>query len=243
MSEGIFGAMSELGKTYINWSGGKDATFSLHRCLQEGQRIERLLTTVHADTQRISMHAVHNQLLKKQASVLGIDLMEISIPENCSMERYGELMHMALKKLKNEGFSKAVFGDIFLEDLRQYRENQMKSTGIKPVFPIWKIPTHQLLKNFIDDGFKAIVVCVDAQKLPVSFAGRILDKEFIKDLPKNVDPCGENGEFHTFVFDGPIFRNPIQFKKGEIQTHSYSASDTSGKKWNHEFYYQDLIPV
>jgi uncharacterized protein (TIGR00290 family) len=217
--------------TIFNWSGGKDSAFCLHKILQEDQHeVMCLLTSVSQQYQRISMHGVRVELLEAQAERLGIPLVKLLIPENPSMEVYEEVLTAELKELVAQGATHSMFGDIFLEDLRKYREDQLAKLGLQGVFPLWKIPTDKLIREFIDAGFKTIVTCVNEKFLDKSFAGRIIDHDFLKDLPENVDPCGENGEFHTFVFDGPLFPTPIGIERGEVVYRKYEApkqADTS----------------
>lgn len=241
-------------KALFNWSSGKDSALSLYKILQNPDfKIEYLLTSVNQQFQRISMHGVRVELLQAQAKSIGIPLKIMEIPEMPTMEVYEDVMTKTLTELKNEGISYSVFGDIFLEDLRQYRENQLTKLDFKGIFPIWKIPSHDLIQEFISLGFKTIVVCVNEKYLDKSFVGRIIDQDFINDLPDNVDVCGENGEFHTFAFDGPIFSEPINFEIGEIvhrkyeapknQNSSNTACDTNDKTaFDYGFWYCDLIP-
>lgn len=253
-------------KTIFNWSGGKDSAFCLHKVLQTGEYdVMCLLTSMSAQHQRISMHGVRAELLEAQAERLHIPLVKLEIPEAATMEAYESVMTKHLSELTAAGATHSMFGDIFLEDLRAYREQQLAKIGLTGVFPLWKIPTDQLIRDFIDAGFKTIVTCVNEKFLDKSFAGRIIDHEFLRDLPANVDPCGENGEFHTFVFDGPLFSEPIAFAKGETVYRKYSppkeenASDcfqkdeTSSDCFRKEedrddpyafgFWYCDLLPV
>lgn len=211
-------------KALFNWSGGKDSALCLYKMLQsDDYDIHCLLTSVNAQYQRISMHGVRVDLLEAQATALGIPLLKMELPEMPSMAIYEQQMNDTLQDLKKQGVQASIFGDIFLEDLRQYRENKLASVGLKGVFPLWNIPTHKLIREFLDLGFKTITTCVNAQYLNDSFVGRIIDEDFLKDLPSNVDPCGENGEFHTFVFDGPLFQAPILFERGEVVYRTYNA--------------------
>ncbi|KIC64514.1 Dph6-related ATP pyrophosphatase [Chryseobacterium taiwanense] len=231
-------------KAIFNWSSGKDSALALYKTLQEDQfEITSLLTSINQEFQRISMHGVHVSLLEKQAESLGFPLIKMEIPKEPSMEEYREIMNKTVSKIKSQGVTHSIFGDIFLEDLRKYREDQLQSIGMKGVFPLWKIDTTNLIHEFLDLGFKTIVTCVNETYLDKSFAGRIIDKDFIKDLPTNVDPCGENGEFHTFTFDGPIFKNPIQFEIGEIVKKTYPKPKTDDNEENGEyvFWFCDLI--
>jgi len=212
-------------KAIFNWSGGKDSAFCLNKVLQDQRyEITCLLTTISQPYQRISMHGVRVDLLDIQAKRIGLPLLKIQIPEMPAMEVYDITMKAALIDLKGKGVTASVFGDIFLEDLRKYREDKLAELNLTGVFPLWKIPTDKILREFIDSGFKAITTCVNDKYLDKSFVGRIIDDDFLHDLPDNVDPCGENGEYHSFVFDAPFFSNPIQFKKGEIVYRKYEAS-------------------
>jgi uncharacterized protein (TIGR00290 family) len=212
-------------KAIFNWSGGKDSALCLYKILQARQYdVICLLTCISEQYQRISMHGVRIDLLRAQAESIGLPLMKIQIPEMATMEMYDNIMRAALTELKSKGAEASVFGDIFLEDVRRHRENKLSEMNLKAVFPLWQVPTDRLIREFIGSGFKTIVTCVSEKYLDKSFAGRILDDDFLKDLPGNVDPCGENGEFHTYVFDGPIFKGPIPFDKGEIVYRKYTPA-------------------
>jgi uncharacterized protein (TIGR00290 family) len=221
------------GKTYINWSGGKDSSLALYYILQQKKyTVEKLLTSVNAVHNRISMHGVRRELLQAQAASIGIPLTTIELPEQPGMVEYEALLDVKMKELKQEGFTHTIFGDIFLEDLRKYREDKLRAVAISALFPLWKIDTLQLIHQFIELGFKTMVVCVNEKYLDKSFCGRIIDEQFIKDLPANVDPCGENGEFHTFAFDGPIFKTPVAFTKGDIVYKEYKAPANANDNCN-----------
>lgn len=239
-------------KVIFNWSGGKDSALCLYKILQTQQYdIICLLTSINEQYQRISMHGVRVDLLDTQAESIGLPLLKIQIPEMSTNEVYEKVMTTTLTDLKNKGVTASVFGDIFLEDLRKYRENKLLELNLKGVFPLWKIPTDKLIREFVDLGFKTIITCVNEKYLDKSFAGRIIDNDFLKDLPDNVDPCGENGEFHTFVFDGPIFKNPIPFDKGEIVYRKYTPNkqkdncnndkDNVDSHYDNGFWYCDLL--
>lgn len=242
-------------KVIFNWSSGKDSALCLYKMMQLQQyEVICLLTTISEQFQRISMHGVRVELLEAQAKSIGIPLVKIQIPESPTMENYENAMSNTLLNLKSKGATSSVFGDIFLEDLRKYREEKLEEIGLKALFPLWKIPTKDLIQEFIDLGFKTIITCVNEKFLDKSFAGRIIDENFLKDLPDNVDPCGENGEFHTFVFDGPIFKGPIPFKKGEIVYKTYeipkdqsdedkcfSNEDDQNQSDKYGYWYCDLI--
>ncbi|WP_347053392.1 diphthine--ammonia ligase [Flavobacterium olei] len=245
--------MPELRKAIFNWSSGKDSALALYKILQNTDyEIECLLTSVNKEYQRISMHGIRVDLLQEQAKNIGIPLKVLEVPEMPTMEIYEKVMTETLLEIKQHGITHSIFGDIFLEDLRVYRENQLEKIGLKGVFPLWKIPTKNLIQEFISLGFKTIVVCVNEKYLDKSFVGRIIDQDFINDLPKNVDVCGENGEFHTFTFDGPIFSNPVDFEIGEIVYRKYekpakqettnTACDTNDDTaFDFGFWYCDLI--
>lgn len=198
------------------------------------------------------MHGVRAELLEQQAESIGLPLHKMEIPEMPSMEMYENVMQETLAKFKKEGVTLSIFGDIFLEDLRKYREEKLAGMQLEGVFPLWKIPTKQLITEFLELGFKTIVTCVNERNLDKSLAGRIIDAQFIADLPDNVDVCGENGEFHTFTFDGPLFSKPIAFEVGEIvyrkyekpkQETSNTACDTNTTDaFDYGFWYCDLIP-
>jgi len=198
------------------WSGGKDSAMALHALqLAQNHRITTLLTTVTEEYDRISMHGVRRVLLERQAESLGLPLHAVLIPPHCIHATYEAQMKEALTEHLARGVRRVAFGDIFLEELRVYRERNLAQLGMEALFPIWKRDTRELARDFLQLGFRAIAVCVDPRVLDMSFAGRVLDQSFFADLPPGVDPCGENGEFHTFVFDGPVFRTPIRFLTGE----------------------------
>jgi len=236
-------------KAIFNWSGGKDSALSLYHCLNDKDiRIKYLLTTLSGQYKRISMHGVRKELLQLQAKNIGIELKEIYLPELASLEIYDEIMKKAFDRFKEEGIGYSIFGDIFLEDLRKYREDRLTAIPMKGLFPLWKRPSTEIIKEFIGLGFKTVIVCVDNKYLDKSFAGRVIDEDFLNDLPKNVDPCGENGEFHTFVFDGPIFKNKIDYELGEVVHREYKIEseniddpDNDKKKHDTLFWYRDIL--
>lgn len=199
------------------WSGGKDSAMALHELIKNGDyRITALLTTVTKDYGRVSMHGVRVELLEKQTESLGFPLEKVYISKGSSDEEYRARMGETLKRYKERGVSHVAFGDVFLEDLKRYREENLAGIGMKALFPLWKRDTAKLADDFIDIGFKAIVTCVDTKVLSGEFAGRLFDKKFLSELPSGVDRCGENGEFHSFVYDGPIFSKEVPHKKGEV---------------------------
>jgi uncharacterized protein (TIGR00290 family) len=209
--------MSTAESILFCWSGGKDSAMALHTLLQCSEfHIAALLTTVTEGYERISMHGVRRELLKRQAQSIGLPLHEVRIPPQCVNPIYEARMEEALRRHVDQGVRRVAFGDIFLEDLRAYREKNLARIGMTALFPIWKRDTRDLVREFHANRFRAVAVCVDSKVLDPSFAGRELDESFFSDLPLHADPCGENGEFHTFVFDGPIFHSPIPVRTGEI---------------------------
>ena len=229
-----------MNKTYFNWSTGKDSALALYELMQDNNyKIEQLVTTVNSHYKRVSMHGLRVELLEAQTEAIGLPIQYIELPEQPDMDDYNAIMTDATNKLKAANFTHAAFGDIFLEDLKFYREMQLLEVGIKGVFPLWKRNTKQLMAEFLDLGFKAIVVCADAKFFDADFVGTILDQDAINALPEAVDPCGENGEFHTFCFDGPLFKAPIPFTIGEKTYREYPAPDNKTKAAG--FWYCDLI--
>ncbi|MFD0941268.1 Dph6-related ATP pyrophosphatase [Pedobacter boryungensis] len=223
----------------FNWSGGKDSTLALHHVLkQKLYDVRYLLTTVNSSFNHIAMHGVREDLLIEQANSLNLPLFQVHLPEMPDMGMYEKTMSEALFKIKAEGVTHSIFGDIFLEDLKVYRENQLAKIGMEAVFPLWKRDSLTIVKEFINLGYKTIVVC--AQEDLKDFCGRVIDQSFLNDLPNHIDPCGENGEFHTFVFDGPIFNQPINFEIGELVYKTFSSPNASNKSSG--FWYIDLIP-
>jgi uncharacterized protein (TIGR00290 family) len=199
------------------WSGGKDSAMALFTLLQQEEySVAALLTTVTEGYERISMHGVRCELLRRQAESIGLPLHEVRIPQQCVNSIYESRVEEALRTHYEKGVRKVAFGDIFLEDLRVYRENNLARIGMTALFPIWKRDTRELIRFFHAQRFRSVAVCIDSKVLDRHFAGRELDQAFFDELPPGVDPCGENGEFHTFVFDGPIFQTPVSIRTGEI---------------------------
>jgi len=226
-------------KTYFNWSTGKDSALALYYLLQDKKySVEYLLTAVNTHYNRVSMHGLRTGLLEQQIAAIDIPGGILELPEQPANAEYEMLMKQKVTQLKAMGFEYSAFGDIFLEDLRQYRERQLEPLGMKTIFPLWQQDSKQLMKEFIALGFKAITVCVNAELLDQSFAGRVIDNGFINSLPNGVDACGENGEFHTFCFDGPVFKFPIRFSIGETVFKEYGTGDTKSGFW-----FCDLLPV
>jgi len=209
--------MMTRAKAVVSWSSGKDSAFALWETLRSGELVVvGLLTTITKSFGRVSMHGVREKLLDQQAAAAGLPLRKVEIPYPCPNEVYEEAMATAIASMRAHGVSRLVFGDLFLEDIRAYREAKLASTGIDPVFPLWHRDTHELAQEMIRSGLEAHVVCVDPKKMSRRFAGRRFDLSFLDDLPPSVDPCGENGEFHTFVTAGPMLSRPIPVTPGEV---------------------------
>ncbi|MBU2864140.1 adenine nucleotide alpha hydrolase [Reinekea forsetii] len=203
--------------TYISWSTGKDSAWATYQLQQDSSvSIQGILCTVNAQFKRTAMHAVRIELLQRQAAALNLPLQLLEIPYPCNNEQYLEVMQKANDALVEKGVEYLCFGDLFLEDVRQYRIDNLKNTGINPVFPLWQKDTTELANEMIQGGVKAIVTCIDPKVLDKRFVGREYNHQFIADLPNGVDPCGENGEFHTFVYQGPMFETNIKVKAGEV---------------------------
>lgn len=210
-------------KAIFNWSTGKDSALALHKVLQsERYDVAWLLTTVNAEYDRVSMHGVRTELLEAQAASLGVPLVQVRLPDTPTMDAYERAMRETLDRLRNEGATVSIFGDIFLRDLRMYREQKLAEAGLHAVFPLWQTPTETLAREVIDLGFVTITTCVNAQYLDRRFVGRTFDDAFLDELPATVDPCGENGEFHTFTCDGPIFQRAVHVTTGEVVHRSYA---------------------
>ncbi len=215
----------------FSWSGGKDSALALYELQKmHAYEVAALLTTVTQDYDRISMHGVRRVLLERQAESLGLPLEKIIITNHSTNEEYETKMRTVLERYKRRGINSVVFGDIFLEDLKKYREDNLAQISLQGVFPIWKRDSRELARSFVKLGFQAITTCVDSQVLDQKFVGRLFDTQFVAELPPSVDPCGENGEFHSFAFNGPIFKRRIRFTKGEIVLR------------DNRFYYCDLMP-
>jgi len=203
-------------RTLLSWSSGKDSAWALHMLRRNPQvEVVGLFTTVNAVHQRVAMHAVRMELLRQQAAAAGLPLTVIEIPSPCSNEEYAAAMQSFVDQAKADGIECMAFGDLYLEDIRSYRENALAGTGITPVFPLWLIPTRQLIDDMLAAGVTAHITCIDPKKLPGHFAGQKLSTDLLAELPKGIDPCGENGEFHTFVSAGPMFDYPLQVIAGD----------------------------
>lgn len=238
-------------KTYFNWSSGKDSALALHYLLKDkNYSVDLLLTTINLPHNRVSMHGVRKDLLVKQFEAIGIPYTIIELPQEPTMQEYNSIMNKSIRHLQQNNFECAAFGDIFLEDVKKYREGQLAPFNMKAIFPLWKIDTKKVMNEFINSGFRAIVVSINSTLLDKSFAGRMVDESFIKDLQANVDVCGENGEFHTFCFAGPAFKSPVQFTIGKKVYREYKAPEnveknnfTSSKENNLGFWFCDLLPL
>lgn len=209
------------GRVLLSWSSGKDSAWTLYRLRQVTDfEICGLLTTFNAANDRVAMHAVRAELVQAQAEAAGLPLWQVDLPFPCSNETYEQRMRAALEQARAEGITHLAFGDLFLEDVRAYRERLLEGSGIQPLFPLWGIETRHLAHEMIAAGLRAVVVTVDPRQLSPSFAARPFDEQFLRDLPSQVDPCGERGEFHTFCFAGPMFQRPIPIRIGRQVTRS-----------------------
>ncbi len=225
------GNLREKEPVLVAWSGGKDSALALFRCLRSPKyRVKGLLTTLTEPYDRVTMHGVRKSLLELQASSLRIPLIPVIISKHCTDDQYRARMKEVLQKEAEQGVSHVVFGDLFLEDVRAYRERHLAEVGMAGLFPLWGKDTAQLSRAFLRLGFRAVITCVDGQILPDHIAGEEFDGRLLSWLPKGVDPCGERGEFHTFVYDGPIFERPVAFRRGKVVTRE-------GR-----FHYVDLLP-
>lgn len=238
----------KLPKAIFCWSGGKDSSFCLHKVLSEKLfDVRYLLTTVNDEFKRVSMHGTREELLNLQASSIGIPLLKVRVTEGTNSE-YEKQMETVLLKAKVEGIENVIFGDIFLEDLRIYRENNLAKVNMKAVFPLWKMNTTDLIKDFVALKFKTILCCTNDGYLGEEWVGREIDEKFIRELPGNVDPCGENGEYHTFCFEGPIFKNKINLSVGEkvykaLNLKMDDSCNSDQTVITKGFWYVDLIPM
>jgi len=228
-------------KCIFNWSGGKDSALALYSCLQNPELdIRYLVTTVNDEFDRISMHGVRVELLKLQAESIGIPLYQIRLPEMPDMQTYDDAMRRHLEYFKAEGITHSIFGDIFLEDLKAYRDARLAEAGLTGIYPLWKRNTKELIDEFLGLDFGTVIACVQSNLK--EFAGKEISRELINALPNGVDPCGENGEFHTFSFKGPIFKKPINYKTGELVFKEYKSPDGDVEK-SSGFWFCDLLPA
>lgn len=218
-------------KVILSWSGGKDSAMALYEIQQrQDYEVVTLLTTLSGEYDRVSMHGVRRVLLEQQARSLGLPLEQVILSKGASNEEYEAKIQATLSKLQKLGISCVAFGDIFLQELRKYREDNLAKIGMKAIFPIWGKDTRELVQSFISLGFQSIVTCVDGKVLSKAFAGRMIDASFLTELPPNIDPCGENGEFHSFAFAGPIFKKSISLTIGQVV-------------FRDSLYFCDLLPV
>lgn len=202
----------------LSWSSGKDSAWTLHTLRQQGVNVVGLLTTLNSTHDRVAMHAVRRQLLRAQADAAGLPLLEVDLPWPCSNEIYEQRMTEACAKARSMGVTHMAFGDLFLEDVRQYRVDKLKPTGLEPIFPLWGRPTPALAQEMIAGGLRAVLTCVDPKQIDAKFAGRQFDASLLAELPATCDPCGERGEFHSFVYAGPMFKAPLNVEVGQIVT-------------------------
>lgn len=205
-----------MNKALVSWSSGKDSAWALHLLRGWKMEIVGLVTTLNQAFDRVAMHGVRRAILEAQASSVGIPLWPVPLPWPCSNEEYERIMGDVCRRAVALGIDTIAFGDLYLADIRKYRERQLQGTGLKPLFPLWEIPTNGLAREMIESGLKAKIACVDPKVLPGSFAGRDFDHAFLAELPAGVDPCGENGEFHSLAYDGPMFQKPLAVSVGEI---------------------------
>lgn len=204
-------------KALLSWSSGKDSAWALHLLQQEGDvDVVALICTVNKEFDRVAMHGVKVELVRTQAKNAGLPLWTVQIPYPCSNEEYDRAMTSLIGKARTENIECLAFGDLFLEEVRRYREERLKDTGITPLFPLWGMSTKQLSKKMISGGLKAVIICIDPKRLSREFVGREYNESFLDDLPVDIDSCGENGEFHSFAFDGPMFHKPIGLSSGEV---------------------------
>ena len=205
-------------KALMSWSSGKDSAWALHK-LQKNPEIDLvgLFCTVNKEFDRVAMHGVRVELLQKQAKSIGLPLVIIEIPYPCSNVEYEKIMGQFVDRAKIDNIEYFAFGDLFLEDIRNYREEKLKGSGIKPIFPIWGIPTDKLSREMISSGLRSVITCINPKQIPKEFVGREFDESFLDSLPEAIDPCGENGEFHSFAFDGPMFKEQIEISEKQLK--------------------------
>lgn len=240
--------MASRKKVTISWSGGKDATFSLYKIQQSHVfEVVHLHTVVDATTLRVGMHGIPEALIKEQAVAIGLPLRILYLEKSESNEKYELLMKEFYESCAQEGIEAVVFGDIFLEDLRRYRETLLLASNLTGIYPLWKINTENLLTDFINTGFKTLVCCANAEYFVENEVGKTIDHTFIRWLPPNVDPCGERGEFHTFVYDGPLFAKSLDVRRGRVVQHQYEfdvrAEDETLHRKKSTFWFQELLPL
>jgi uncharacterized protein (TIGR00290 family) len=233
--------MADKINTVMNWSSGKDAALAYHLITQQQQqhKVTHLLTTLSLQHDRVFMHGVREELLDMQAARMGLPLLKVKLPASPDDGIYKQAMLETMNKLKRKGVSVAAYGDIFLEDLKTYREQQLAQAGMTALFPLWKKDTRELVHMVEAEGIEAVIVCVSDKYLGKEFLGRKINADFLNDLPANVDPCGENGEFHSFVCNAPFFSSPIPITLGEV-VHKTYTSPSGDSKWDTGFYFMDV---
>ena len=239
--------MASRKKITISWSGGKDSAFALFKVMASGDyEVVNLHTVIDRDNHRVGLHGVHETLIEQQAIRIGVPLVKLYLPASQDHQAYKSLMQSFYKICADDGIEMVMFGDIYLEDLRVYREELLLPSGLLPYFPLWKIDSRLLLSDFIGSGFKTVLCAADASLFSEQQLGSVIDEEFLNELPVAIDPCGERGEFHTFVIDGPIFTKPVPIEHGIVvkKTYQFSTVTSTGsiEKKESAFWFQDLIP-
>lgn len=234
-------------KITVSWSGGKDSAFALYKILLSGEyEVAHLHTVISQETRRVGLHGVHESLIDLQAESIGIPLKKICLRSSEHHEAYEQLMHSFYKQCSREGISDIVFGDIFLEDLKKYREQLLQDSKLKPIFPLWNIDSGRLIEDFVNAGFRTLICSANASLFKREQVGKTIDAAFLQSLLPEVDPCGENGEFHTFVYEGPLFKKKIDVSLGEVLQRSYQYrkqnEDGSLTELESAFWFQDLLP-
>jgi len=238
--------MASKKKITISWSGGKDSAFALYKILKSDEfEIVSLHTVINEETERVGMHGVHQILIERQASAIGLPLIKLYLASSESHDAYIKLMLDFYVRCANENIHAVVFGDIFLEDLKSFREALLDVTGLRGIYPVWKLDTATMIGDFISSGFKTLICAANTKYFSKAEMGKTIDDAFVTALPAAVDPCGENGEFHTFVYDGPVFKNPVAFGMGEVvqKKYSYRVFNDQGipEQAETSFWFQDLV--
>jgi uncharacterized protein (TIGR00290 family) len=218
-------------KALLSWSSGKDSAWTLHVLRQQSEyEVVGLVTTINENFDRVAMHAVRTLLLEAQAAAAGVPLWKVPLPYPCSNEQYAAVMAGVVQRARDEGVTAFAFGDLFLQDIRRYREQQLSGSGVEPLFPLWMRPTSELAREMIGGGLRAVVTCVDPKQVPASLAGRDFGLDLLGDLPPGADPCGENGEFHTFAYAGPMFRQRLDVAVGPaVERDGFVFADLSSR--------------
>lgn len=229
-------------KVTFSWSGGKDSAFALFRIQVSGEyEIVSLHTTINAETKRVGLHGVRENLIEQQAASIGIPLTKIYLPSSQTNDEYEKVMKGFYQQCSRQGIEGIVFGDINLQDLRQYREQLLMPSSLEGIYPLWNLNTIAMVNDIINSGFKTVICSADGKYFDQSILGRTIDQHFINDLPNGVDPCGENGEFHSFVYDGPIFKKRVEFEKGNVVRREYEIKKDNGKATVIPFWFIDLL--